>query len=37
MTRYSIEPIDPTFMKRYEFLSFAKDMNTNIGKNISNN
>ena len=30
--RYSIEPRDRTYVKRYGFLSFAK----NIGKNLSN-
>ena len=31
--RYVIEPRDRTYVKRYGFLSFAK----NIGKNLSNN
>ena len=31
--RYLIEPRDRTYVKRYGFLSFAK----NIGKNLSNN
>ena len=31
--RYLIEPRDRTYLKRYGFLSFAK----NIGKNLSNN
>ena len=30
--RYSIEPRERTYVKEFEFLSFAK----NIGKNISN-
>ena len=30
--RYSIEPRDRIYVKRYGFLSFAK----NIGKNLSN-
>ena len=30
--RYSIEPRDRIFVKRYRFLSFAK----NMGKNVSN-
>ena len=35
MTRYSIEPRDCIFVKGYGFLSFPKNMNQNIGKNIS--
>ena len=31
--RYLIEPRDRTYVKRYGYLSFAK----NIGKNLSNN
>ena len=30
--RYSIEPRDRTYVKGYEFLSFAK----NMGRNVSN-
>ena len=30
--RYSIEPRDRIYVKRYEFLSFAK----NMGENLSN-
>ena len=34
MTRYSVQPRDPIFVKDYEFLSLAENMGTNIGKNI---
>ena len=37
MTRYSVQPTDWIFVKRYRFLSFAKNMGKNIGKNISKN
>ena len=37
MMRYSIEPRDQTFEKGYEFLSFAKNMSKNIGKDMSKN
>ena len=37
MIRYSIESRDRTFVKGYEFLSFAKNMGKNIGKNVSKN
>ena len=33
--RYSIEPRDLIFVKGYGLLSFAKNMHTNLGKNIS--
>ena len=36
MTRYSVQPRD-IFVKGYEFLSFAKIMGRNVGKNISQN
>ena len=35
MTRYSVQPRDRTFIKIYEFLSFAKNTGKNISKNIS--
>ena len=35
MTHYSVQPIDETFVKGY-WLSFAKNMGWNIGKNIRN-
>ena len=37
--RYSIEPKDRIYVKRYGFLSFAKNMGThttNVAKNLSN-
>ena len=34
MTRYSVQPRDRIFVKRYGFLSLAKNINKNIGKNI---
>ena len=37
MMRYSVQLGDQIFVKRYEFLSFAKNMSKNIGKNISKN
>ena len=33
--RYSVQPRDRTFVKGYEFLSSAKNIRKNIGKNIS--
>ena len=33
MTRYSVQPGDRIFVKGYGFLSFAKNMGKNIGKN----
>ena len=36
MTRYSVQPRDRIFVKGHGFLSHAKNMGTNIGKNISN-
>ena len=35
MTRYSVQPRDRIFVKIYGYLSFAKNMDRNIGKNIS--
>ena len=35
MKRYLVQPRDHIFVKRYGFLSFAKNMGKNIGKNIS--
>ena len=37
MTRKSVQSKDRLFLKDYGFLSFAKIMGTNIGKNVSNN
>ena len=34
--RYSVQPRDRIFVKGYGFLSFAKYMGKNIGKNVSN-
>ena len=36
ITRYSVQPRDQIFVKGCGFLSFAKIMGRNIGKNISN-
>ena len=35
MMRYSVQPRDQIFVKGYGFLSFAKNMGKNIGKNLS--
>ena len=35
--RYSVQLRDKVFVKRYGFLSFAKNMGKNIGKNINRN
>ena len=35
MTRYSVQPRDWIFGKSYGFLSLAKNMGGNIGKNLS--
>ena len=35
MTHYSVQPGDRIFVKGYGFLSFAKNMNKKISKNIS--
>ena len=35
--RYSVDPRDQIFVKDYGFLSFAKNMSQDIGKNISKN
>ena len=37
MTRYSAQPRHQIFVKSYGFLSFAKNMRGNIGKNICKN
>ena len=37
MTRYSVQPRYQIFVKSYGFLSFAKNMGGNIGKNICKN
>ena len=34
MTRYSVQPRDRIFVKGYGFLSFAKNMCKDIGKNM---
>ena len=34
MTRYSAQPRDEIFIKGYRFLSFARNMGKNTGKNI---
>ena len=35
MARYSVQPRDRIFLKGYRLLFYAKNMGTNIGKNIS--
>ena len=35
--RCSVQPRDPTFVKGCVFLSFAKNIDKNVGKNISKN
>ena len=35
--RYSVQPRDGMFVKGYRFLSFAKIIDQNIGKNTSKN
>ena len=35
MTQYSVQPREKIFIKGYGFLSFAKNMSTNIGKNAT--
>ena len=35
MTRYSVQPRDQIFVKGYGFLSFAKNIDKNISKNLS--
>ena len=35
--RYSVQPEDRIFVKGYGFLSFANNMDKNIGKDISKN
>ena len=35
MTCYSVQPRDRIFVKDYGYLSFAKNMDKNIGKNVS--
>ena len=37
MTLYSIEHKDRVFAEGYGFLSFAKDVSKNTGKNVSKN
>ena len=36
MTPYSVQPRNRTFIKHYGFLSFAKNMDRNINKILSN-
>ena len=35
MTRYSVQPRDRIFVKSYGFLSFAKNIDRNIRKNLN--
>ena len=35
MTLYSVQPRDRILVKGYEFLSFAKNVVKNVGKNLS--
>ena len=35
MTRYSVQLRDRMFLKGYGFLSFAKNMDNNVSRNIS--
>ena len=35
MTRYSVQPRDRIFVKSYGFLSFAKNIDRNISKNLN--
>ena len=35
MTRCSVQPREKLFVKSYGYLSFAKNMGKDIGKNIS--
>ena len=35
--RYSLQPTDKTFVKGYGYLTFAKNMDKNIGKHINKN
>ena len=37
MMRYSVQPSDRIMLKNYGLLLFAKNMDTNIGKNINKN
>ena len=37
MTQKPVQPKDWLFVKDYRFLSFAKNMSINVGKNVSNN
>ena len=37
MIRYSVQPRDQSFVKSNRFLSFAKNMGGNVGKDISKN
>ena len=35
MSRYSVQPRDRIFVKGFGFLSFARNMDNNVGKNIN--
>ena len=37
MMRYLVQPRNRIFVKSYGFLSFAKNVDINVGKNISKN
>ena len=37
MAHYSVQLTDDIFVKRYGYLSFAKDMGKNLGKNMNKN
>ena len=37
MMRDSVQPRDKVFVKSYRFLSFAKNMNKNVGKKLTKN
>ena len=37
MMCYSVQPIDPIFVKGYRFLPFAKSLGKNISKNLNSN
>ena len=34
MTCHLVQPRDPIYVKSYGFLSFANDMDKNVGKNL---
>ena len=35
MTCHLVQPRDPIYVKSYGFLSFANDMDKNVGKNLT--